>query len=230
MSSLQVDLKLNWCSHEAAAYAVEHWHYSQHMPSGKLVKIGVWEDGQFIGAVIFGRGGNNHIGSIFSLAQTEICELVRVALWKHKTPVSRICTVAVRMLKQQSPGVRMLISYADPKESHHGGIYQAMNWTYVGTSTPQRELCVEGEFLHKRSASAKWGTAAPERLRRMTGLQIEYGPIEYKHAYYYPLDSDLRAKLLPLAQPYPKRARSIQDASAVQAEEGGAAPTLALQE
>ena len=53
-----MNLHLDWCSYEAAKYAVEHWHYSHSLPIGKLVKIGVWEDDQFIGAVVFGYGAN----------------------------------------------------------------------------------------------------------------------------------------------------------------------------
>jgi hypothetical protein len=30
------------------------------MPSGVLMCLGVWECGRYIGAVIFGRGANNH--------------------------------------------------------------------------------------------------------------------------------------------------------------------------
>ena len=40
-------LKLGWCSYAAAKYAVEHWHYSKVMPSGKAVYIGVWEEAEF---------------------------------------------------------------------------------------------------------------------------------------------------------------------------------------
>ena len=49
-------LKLDWCSHEAARWAVEHWHYSKSMPTPPVVKIGVWEDERFIGVVLFSRG------------------------------------------------------------------------------------------------------------------------------------------------------------------------------
>ena len=58
MSSSQSkpQLKLDWCSHEAAKYAVEHWHYSGRIPPSKLAKVGVWEDGQFIGAIVYGVG------------------------------------------------------------------------------------------------------------------------------------------------------------------------------
>jgi hypothetical protein len=44
-----------------------------------------------------------------------------------------------------------------------------------------------------------------------------------------PLDAEMRAKILPLAKPYPKRATSIDsDASTDHVEERGAMPTVAL--
>lgn len=45
------DLRLDFCSHEAAKHAVLRWHYSRAMPAAKLVRIGVWEDGRFVGAM-----------------------------------------------------------------------------------------------------------------------------------------------------------------------------------
>ena len=127
------DLKLDWCSHSAARYAVEHWHYSRRMPSGKLVKIGAWERGEFVGAIIYGRGATPEIGKPYGLEQTEICELVRIALKEHVSPVSRMIAVSLRMLKRWSPGLRMVVSFADTTQGHHGGIYQASGWCYTGS-------------------------------------------------------------------------------------------------
>ena len=110
---MSVDLRLDWCSYEAAKYAVEHWHYSRSMVAGKSSKVGVWEDGKFIGCVVFSRGANNHLGSPYGLEQTDLCELTRVALTRHVAPVSRIVSIAVRMLRKQSPGLRLIVSFAD---------------------------------------------------------------------------------------------------------------------
>ncbi len=58
-------------------------------------------------------------------------------------------------------------------------------------------------------------------IRRISGSS--------KHRYLMPLDPDMRAKILPLAKPYPKRAGSIvADAPANHAGEGGSIPTPAL--
>ena len=32
----KVDLRLDWVGHDAAKFAVEHWHYSHAMPKSKL--------------------------------------------------------------------------------------------------------------------------------------------------------------------------------------------------
>lgn len=213
-------LKIDWATHEAAKYAVENWHYSESMPAGKLVKVGAWENGKFIGVVLFGRGANNNIGKPYRLEQTAACELVRIALTKHITPVSKIAAIAMRFLKANSPGLRLIISYADPLQGHHGGIYQAGNWIYCGTSQAQQEVMHNGKIMHKRTANSLFGT--------IKGMQKS--PIMWKHKYLMPLDNEMRKQILPLAKPYPKRASSeSSDTSAFHAGKGGATPTDALQ-
>ena len=116
------ELRVDWCSHEAAKYAVEKWHYSRRMPATiqKPVKLGVWEDGCFIGAVVFGCGASSTLGAQFGVEKQHVAELVRVALQiRHATPVSQIVATALRMLKSQSPNLRLVISFADPFQNHH---------------------------------------------------------------------------------------------------------------
>jgi hypothetical protein len=212
-------LRLDWCSHEAAKYAVEHWHYSQCLPAGKSVKVGVWENYKFIGVIVFSRGANNHLGTQYKLDQIELCELTRVALMDHKTPVSRIVSIAMRMLIKQSPGLRLIVSFADPMQDHHGGIYQAMNWLYVGSSQAQREVIVNGKVMHKRTAHSLYGT--------IKGL--EKSDVLWKHKYLMPLDDAMRKQVEPLRKPYPKRGTGeIDNAAQSNAQTGGASPTVPL--
>lgn len=197
------ELRLDWCSHDAAKYACEKWHYSKCMPAGKLVKIGVWENKIFIGTVIFGRGANNNIGGPYGLEQTEICELVRVALRGHQTPVSRIIAISIKLLRKQSPGLRLILSYADPSQGHHGGIYQAGGWLCAGRTPGGTHMLQmpDGTILHKRSVTAKYGHADSKVL----GGKYVYP--EKKHVYLMPLDDEMRSKISGLAKPYPKRAK-----------------------
>ena len=232
MSSKSV-LKLDWCSHAAAKYAVEHWHYSRSLPLGGLVKVGVWEDGRFIGCILFAQGNNQYQGSAFGLTLFEVCELCRVALDRHISPVTRIVSLSLRFLKQRCPGIRLVVSYADPEHGHHGGIYQGGNWVYVGTGgSTEAFFDAAGHRIHTR-------TAAPNGQKKQFGRNTSrhHAPVatrvalQPKYKYLYPLDDAMRHQIMPLAKPYPKRPRAERigsDAPGVHPGEGGAVPTSAL--
>ena len=198
------DLHLDWCGYDAAKYACENWHYSECVPSGKTLKIGVWEDDSFIGVIIYSRGANNHIAEPFGLDQTEVCELTRVALTDHNAPVTQMLSISRKLLTKKCPGLRLIVSYADPQQDHHGGIYQADNWTYIGTSIAQREVLIDGVEYHKRTVYAKYGTASVERLNeRHPSKKFERGPKRFKYKYLYVLDDGIQPKVKAMSEPYP---------------------------
>ena len=196
----KVNLKIDWASHEAAKYACLNWHYSKCLPVGKLVKIGAWENDKFIGVVIFGRGANKSLGEPYKLDQTECCELVRIALTDHKTPVSRIMSIAIKLLKNIHKQLKLVISFADSEQNHHGGIYQATNWVYVGKTNSADEYLYKGKRWHGRAFRKSLGS----HLNYMNkGLEIIQG--SQKHRYLMPLDDNMRKQVQLLAKPYPKR-------------------------
>jgi hypothetical protein len=212
-----LSLHLDWASFDAAKYACENWHYSGCLPAGKLVRIGVWEDDKYIGVVLFSRGANNHIGSPYGLSQLEVCELTRVALRAHQTPVSRIVTIAIKFLRKQSPGLKLIVSYADPDQGHHGGIYQACGWTYTGPTKANPAVMHNGKVMHMRTAASRFGT-----IKGMVK-----SPPTWKHKYLMALDPEIAAQILKLRKVYPKRAKlgDVGD----QPNSGGATPTHPLQ-
>ncbi len=203
-------LKVDWCSQEAATYAVSKWHYSRRMPNAKLVKIGVWEDA-FVGAIIYGSGSNRNIGRPFGLAQTEICELVRVALApRRQHPTTQCIALSLRLLRRQSPGLQLVVSYADTAQGHLGTIYQAGNWLYFGTSE-QTYLKVHGQIVHPRTVYDRYGKGGQSLrwLRQNADASAERIPMASKHKYVLPLDRRLRRRLAEISKPYPKRLGSI---------------------
>jgi hypothetical protein len=131
-------LRVDWCSSAAATWAVEHWHYSETMPPIKTVRVGVWWDDRFVGAVIFSRPcRNQHL--MFGLEPQQVCELARVALDRHEGfHVTEVVARAIKMLKRRCPDLRLIVSFADPAEGHVGRIYQAGNWIYTGKSAAAR--------------------------------------------------------------------------------------------
>lgn len=225
-------LRLDWCSHQAAKYAVEHWHYSKCMPKSKLAKIGVWEQGIFIGAIIFGVGATSDLVKSYGLEKTQGCELVRVALSKHITPVSRILAISLKMLKRDMPGLRLVVSFADPEHGHAGGIYQAGGWIFSGISQSSQEYIINGKRWHGRALRHE----KPAHLTTKQAAEIldpNYEIIEgsSKYRYLMPLDAEMRKQIEPLRKPYPKRGTGeIDNAPHTNGEIGGASPTVPLLE
>lgn len=209
MYSMQekTSLKIDWATHEASKYACENWHYSKCMPVPPLVKIGAWENLKFIGTVIFSRGASSNLSSPYRLTQDQCCELTRVALSKHKTPVSKILSIAIKFLKKNSPDLKLIVSFADPNEGHHGGIYQATNWIYTGKSAKSyKYIDKNGREWHSRQVSEK-GYNIQQGRRRKTVKPSECKKImcEGKHRYLFPLDNEMRIQIEELRKPYPKR-------------------------
>ncbi len=222
---MSVDLRVDWCDYQAAKYAVMHWHYSKRMPMPPLLKIGVWEQGRFIGCVLFARGNTPTLGKAYGLEMLEVCELVRVALNHHSAPVSQIVAMTIRMLREQNPGLRLIVSFADPTEGHNGSIYQAMNWVYTGKSAQDKAYFYQGRWQHSREIrGGAFGTS--RKLADYSALETR--AVQGKHRYLYPLDRKMRKQIEPLRKPYPKREPCGQgvegDASGVQSEGAGSIP------
>jgi hypothetical protein len=223
----KVELQIDYCSHKASKYAVERWHYSKTLPVPPLVKIGVWENSKFIGVVIFSRGASCNLLKPYGLKQTEGCELTRVALNRHKTPVTRIIKIAVLFLKKSSKNLRLIVSFADPKYGHHGGIYQGGNWIYSGCSAKQKEYFKGGRRLHSRQVSEKgWNIQQGAVRRTVKPSECRIVNLEGKHRYLMPLDVEMKKRILPLSKPYPKREKLGDDPD--HGNSDGATPILTL--
>ena len=234
MPSPRPELRLDWCSHEAARYSCERWHYAHIVPRNKLAKIGVWEDGAFRGTVVFGPGASDALGNAYGLTSFQCCELVRIALRDHSTSVSRIVRFALMLIRAEYPGLRLIVSFADPAYGHHGGIYQGANWIYTGMTSSSDELIVHGRKMHGRAVRKTLekynisGSNTAERAAvfyRDPHIKVVAG--SRKHRYLMPLDAEMRARVAPLAQPYPKRVKQATDGH--HPPSGGAAPTHTLQ-
>ena len=223
-------LRIDWCSYDAAKYAVQHWHYSRSLPCSKTARLGVWEDEKFLGAVVFAWGANRHLAGEYKLKMTECAELCRIALNRHITPVTRILAIAIKMLKREMPGIRLLVSYADMNQGHEGKIYQASNWYYVGQTGHEAGIMLHGKLTHRRTINSKYGTSDIEWLRNRIDLTARRYEGKPKFKYLLPLDDEITRRVKLLSKPYPKRAASRDIAAPdLQSGEAGEAPSAALQ-
>lgn len=227
-------MRLGWASAQAARYACEQWHYSGSMPASKSVRVGCWEEGQFVGVVIFSQGANLNIGKPYGLKGTQTCELTRVAFCSHKTPISQCVALALRWLKKHSPGLRLVVSYADTEQGHHGGIYQAGNWIYVGMAGGGRQgWLINGRHVRTRAIPVKAfgrgsGSHSTAWVRANLDPNAQPWMGKQKHKYVMPLDRNMRKQVQKLAKPYPRGSSDNGDAPGHQSGEGGSIPTLPL--
>ena len=206
----KADLKIDWATHEAAKYACENWHYSRSSPATitKPLKIGVWENGVFIGVIVYTVGVGATLHSGYGVDRSEVCELQRVALKSHASPVSRMIAISLKFLKSKCPGLRLIVSFADNHQGHHGGIYQAGNWIYTGLSSPGiAYFNKEGRQIHprnvgKKTCNDKYG------VKKYSSSELRKERRPGKHRYLMPLDDAMRKQIQSLAKPYPKRVTS----------------------
>ena len=189
------DLKIDWATYDSARYACENWHYSKCVPVGKLVKVGAWESGKFIGVVLFGRGAARNLGKPYNLGQDECVELVRIALTSHQNAVSRIVSLAIKFLHKTNPRIRLIVSFADQSQGHHGGIYQAGNWIYSGQDNDRKFYMINGKLTHPRSIGAK-GLVQNIHGARKIDKNATVVDVPGKHRYLMPLDTEMRSTII----------------------------------
>jgi hypothetical protein len=177
------------------------------MPMPPSVYVGAWEHKRYVGAVVFGRGASPHLSNRFGLHPLQVVERTRVALREHEAPVSQIVARALDVLRQTSPGVRVVVSFADPYHGHHGGIYQALSWVYLGTTSPSRAYRhrASGKLLHQRVVTTSSTVRQFGRTTRAVDPSAcEIVELPGKHRYAVGLDKAIARRLRREALPYPQ--------------------------
>ena len=88
---------------------------------------------------------------------------------------------------------------------------------------------VNNKITHRRTVSSRYRTSAIAWIRAHVDANARAVWTKPKHKYLWPLDDEMRKKILPLSKPYPKRASSIGvDALGDQPREAGSIPSGAL--
>ena len=146
---------------------------------------------KLIGVACYGFPvGRRVVGSIF---KEEIIELTRLFIHDGygKNIESHVISASFKWMKQYAKDIKVLISYADPEQSHDGAIYQATNWIYQGCGdfqlAPTFSLRIneEDDWMHSRSVYSKYGSAAPKNLIKAIGRDFWLKKEASKHRYIY---------------------------------------------
>ena len=155
------------------------------------------------------------------LENNQVLELTRLFIFDGygKNIESYFIGQTIKWL-QSNTDIKSLISYADPKVGHKGGIYQATNWLYQGDSMRMVDaysvrLQEDSEWLHSRTVFSKWGSNNVDHLKKKIGKTFWIREEPRKHRYIYFLGSKgERKKLVKSLKhptlPYPQDTEGLQ--------------------
>ena len=197
---------------EARALVLEH-HYSHgwirkcalaltaHAPGGLF-----GDRGEAVAACVFGVPAARWKEPVLELQRIVRAPGQEIALtW--------LIAVGFKELRRRGK-TEVVISYADPAQGHHGGLYQAGSWNYHGTSTARRTFEIDGVGLHEREVSERFGTSSVKLLKGQLGNRLAIGRGEGKHLYWRALNRRGKAKARRLglkSLPYPKPGKTAPD-------------------
>jgi hypothetical protein len=175
------------------------------MPGVVRLCFGVRLGDELVGACVFTAGARHAHRLLAGARPADVATLARFWMADGLPPnnESRVLALILHELRRDG-GFRLLVSFADPAAGHVGTIYQASGWTYLGETEPERYFVLDGQRIHPRSASARFGSNSVAHLRR-TGLAVVAHKSPPKHRYAYVLDPSWRWRLRGTPRRYPKR-------------------------
>lgn len=123
-------------------------------------------------------------------------ELVRLVRDETEMPPLTMFVSECLSVVRQSRKYRLVIAYADPAAGHHGGIYQAGNWLYVGQSS------AKVVYIHRESG--KHSSQRSFAQSNYDASEWDKVPTGKKATYVYPLTREARRQWTRKAKTYPK--------------------------
>lgn len=179
-----------------AKMPVSRWRYGLHDEAGVLR-----------GVAVFGEPSRQTIApSLLQDVQPgEVLELGRFALadWPDRPP--NLGSWFLAQCLGRVPGT-LVVTYADPAEGHHGGLYQAAGALYLGRGK-RAQYFYRDPTGHRVHARGVWEKAKAAGLQeRQLADQMGLSRVETvaKHRYVFLLQKAARARLLIEPEPYPK--------------------------
>ena len=194
-------------THDEIKFACRTYHYAHCIPSVSYGYNVFNERYEWCGVILFGTGATPNIGKPFGMEQSEVVELVRVALNGLQPCTSECVAAALKQLHEDAPQIKIVVSYADADQNHYGTIYQATNWIYLGMKEQNAlgAFIIHGKKVHRRTIGSAGGRQNIEWVRKNLDPNAQEFRSKGKRKYIYVFNRKLRKKWQAQAQPYPKR-------------------------
>ncbi len=257
MSSAK-DLIVKVIAAKAANDFVRKYHYSGKVVNNSKLHFGVFLNDRLHGVMSFGSPLDKRkvLPLVKGTLWNEMLELNRMAFddFLPKNSESRAISIAMKLIRRNAPHIKWVLSFADGTQCGDGGIYRAAGFvlTSIKENTEQIRL-PSGEVVCKQVFTGGNYSSRGNLMRRrgytslkkylddcFDGWSVLKG---YQLRYIYFLHPHERQNLTVPVLPFSeierrgagmykgkKRVTSIDsDAAAFQVAEGGANPTVTLQ-
>jgi len=224
-------------------------HYSGKVVQGSQIHFGVFLHGICGGALQFGPSLDKRkvLGLVYDTPWNGFIELNRMACadWLPRNTPSRALSVSLKILKKTYPFLQWVLSYADATQCGDGTIYRASG--FVLTSIKKNteiyahasgDITASSTHSSGPSVLKNKGKAGASFLTRRGYVLLKGFQLRYIYFLHPGARQRLTVPILPFSDIDKHGARmakgqrpaSIEsDASADQAEQGGASPTAGLE-
>jgi hypothetical protein len=195
-------------------------HYLKRMTSISFA-FGLFDETKLIGVCTFGNAiPLNMKRSICGKDYESIVyELNRLCI--DEDAIKNAASYFIGQCFKQLPKPLIIVSYADKSMGHHGYIYQATNFLFLGQSHTQMDWKVKGlEHLHSRTLMDQFAFESNriDKLKEKYGDRMYQVMREAKNKYVFFLGSktqtkQMKAQLIKKPLPYPKGDNQNYDAT-----------------
>lgn len=157
-------------------------HYTHGSHNAPSPCYGLYDKENLIGVLMFATPCSENVcSSIYGEEyKRSVIELHRLHILDitPKNTESWFISRALKLLKQDRPDIKAVISFADPTEGHAGTIYKATNAYYIGKSSPARFYRdAEGRLRHPRQNGVNISVA--EATKRGWVVEKRLGKLRY---------------------------------------------------
>jgi hypothetical protein len=171
----------------------EKWHYSANI-NGVICDhcFGLFNEGELIGAAIFGKMAMANQWKRFSDNPEKVIELRRLCCIDD-TPKNTESYFIGKCLKwlTENTKIDVVASYSDLEYGHEGVIYKASNFECLGVQKGAKVIIYNGKSYHDKAIRTKYnGTLKPFAQRIKDALETGeayYKDTKGKVAYQYTL-------------------------------------------
>lgn len=153
------DIRLKVIPSKLANRFVKKWHYSGKVVPNSQLHFGAFLDGQLHGVMSYGASMDKRKVKtvVENTGWNEFIELNRMAFddYLPQNSESRCIAISIKLLQQNAPHIKWIVSFADATQCGDGAIYRGSGFKLVGLKPNKQILDWNGKLIAKKTLDNK---------------------------------------------------------------------------